>query len=127
MSVIVDMPFKKLLPRTDAGEMEAAGDATQATVRLCEYVRAIGERCHQPAVQDGRLCERHLRWLQSLPTYMVLPYPEDGVALQEIAGRAVAMAMARVIDGRATLAIAALCRIMQKNLPEVMRELERAD
>ncbi len=91
------------------------------------FRRNRGERKLPVFVAGKNFSTRRKQRTQRTHTYLVLPYPEDGVALQEIAGRAVAMAMARVIDGHATLAIAALCRIMQRNLPEVMRELERAD
>ncbi len=130
MSVMVDVSLKKLLARTDAAarkaEHEARGDGKEV-IRLCEYQRANGERCRMLAVQDRQLCARHLHWYQNLPTYMVLPYPEDALSLQEIAARAVAMTMARVIDARAALAIAALCRTMRRNLPDVRRELEREE
>ena len=105
-SVTVAIPFKELEPRP-----------------RCSYRCPDGRQCESPTADDKwKHCDRHFRWTNLYPT--ALPFPQDGLSLQEMLGYAVIMLIDKQIDAEQAHAIADLGRIMEKNLARCQNELD---
>jgi len=107
---IVDIPFAKFEPPPE--------------VRRCRRLRSDGRPCELPAMEGYEECLRHFRWHSLQVSVHALPLPEDALSLQEVLGRAVDMVLSKQITAQEALAVAELCRIMEKNLARCERELE---
>jgi len=108
--VVVEIPFAKL---------EAPPE-----VRRCRRLHPDGRQCELPAMEGYEECLRHFRWHTLHASVHALPLPEDALSLQEVLGRAVDMVLSKRITAQEALAVAELCRIMEKNLARCERELE---
>jgi hypothetical protein len=99
--LIVDVPFQKPEPRPE--------------LPRCSRLHTDGRQCESPALVDGE-CLRHWRWHQLYNSMHGLPLPEDSLSLQEMLAYTVDMVLKRRITPEEGQAVAAIGRIMQKNL-----------
>jgi hypothetical protein len=106
--VVIEIPFAK--------------PGAEPDVRRCSKRHADGRQCESPAVQGREECSRHVRWSFIYPT--ALPFPEDGLSLQEMLGYAAVCVIDKQITADEARAIAELCRVMEKNMARCERELE---
>ena len=106
---VVDIPFAKFEPPPE--------------VRRCRRLRSDGRPCELPAMEGYKECLRHFRWHALSLSVRALPFPEDGLSLQETLANAVDLVMSQQITADEARAVAELCRVMEKNLGRCEREL----
>ncbi len=121
---VVEIKEKPVRAEAMVIEIPFAREQTELDVRRCTRVRRDGRRCGAPAFEDREYCYRHYIWYGIAPKLDALPYPEDGLSLQEIMGRVVAWTLTKRVTGTEAQAIADLCRTMERNLGRCQRELE---
>jgi len=109
--VVVEIPF---------AELEAA--PAPEGPRCCR-LHPDGRPCELPAMEGYKECLRHFRWHALSLSVRSMPFPEDGLSLQETLANAVDLVMSQQITADEARAVAELCRVMEKNLGRCEREL----
>jgi hypothetical protein len=107
--IVVEIPFAK---------PEAAPEGPR-----CCRLHPDGRPCELPAMEGYKECLRHFRWHSLSLSVRSLPFPEDGLSLQETLANAVDLVMSQQITADEARAVAELCRVMEKNLGRCEREL----
>ena len=107
--VVIEIPF-------------AQPEAAPAAPRCCR-LHPDGRPCELPAMEGYKECLRHFRWHALSLSVRSLPFPEDGLSLQETLANAVDLVMSQQITADEARAVAELCRVMEKNLGRCEREL----